>query len=117
MDDDLDDADPSDEDVHGMNSLRQDPSEWKLLQKQMDVGSLIKKGNDHRKQSDDFEEVKVELVDDRGKQVAHTKMNQAALSQIEDCGYPHEYIIDSIRTEQLNHVTAFYNLIITKFEY
>jgi predicted nucleotidyltransferase len=83
----------------------------------MDAGSNAKKENEHRKLSDDFEEVKVELVDDRGKNMAHTKMNQVALNQIEDCGYPHEYIVDSIRTEQLNHVTAFYNLIITKFEY
>ena len=39
------------------------------------------------------------------------------MRRIEECGYPVSYLVESLRCEKLNHVTSFYNLITTKFEY
>ena len=64
----------------------------------------------------EYQDIKVELVDERGKSVTKG-FNSQALHQIELCGYPIEFVQESLKTEQLNHATAFYTLITTQFEY
>jgi hypothetical protein len=70
MDDELGDCDPSDDSNGIESSLRQDNSEWKQLQKQM-----IQNGKKVTPQ-DEFEDVKVVLVDDKGKSMPKPKLNQ-----------------------------------------
>jgi len=60
-----------------------------------------------------YEEVNIQLVDDNGKPTFLHGYNSAILEQIVSCGYPISFIIDSLQSEQLNHVTAFYSLATT----
>ena len=60
---------------------------------------------------DEWEEVQVELVDDS------LKYCESQLNQICRMGYPMAYVLQSLESEQLNHVTAFYHLLAYKFHY
>ena len=60
-----------------------------------------------------YEDVQIELIDDEGKEVAPAKesgLDKEALKVVQESGYPRDYIIDCLRSDKCNHVTAFYYL-------
>ena len=39
------------------------------------------------------------------------KEHFSTIAIIESCGYPEDFILESLKTDQLNYATAFYNLV------
>jgi hypothetical protein len=61
-----------------------------------------------------YEDVQVLLVDDitiNDKQKNEKKDHASTIAIIESCGYPEDFILESLKTDQLNYATAFYNLV------
>ena len=65
-----------------------------------------------------FEDVKVEFYEEENIiNFCKPTYDKQILCQIEECGYPTDFVVRCLQQKQLNYATAFYNLATSEFEY
>lgn len=65
-----------------------------------------------------FEDVKVEFYEEENIiNFCKPTFDKQILCQIEECGYPTDFVVRCLQQKQLNYATAFYNLATSEFEY